>query len=224
MPLQMDDPNSSDNLRMMLRTRCNTLAIILFRKFIRMEKGKFLLLIFYFFLSYQMHAQTFKAPSITGKTLDGRRVDSSYFANKLTMVSFFYIGCAPCMKEIPVLNKLKEYYKSAPFQILAIAPHTPSQLRLFNAKDTTAISKVVSKQQSEKINYDILPECGEDSAPGSSQRCHQISGLFGVSSYPTSVFINAKGEIVMTTEGFPMRENDQETLQEMIKLIDGFLK
>ncbi|MBK9400290.1 MAG: hypothetical protein IPN36_05335 [Bacteroidetes bacterium] len=45
-----------------------------------------------------------------------------------------------------------------------------------------------------------------------------------MNAYPTSFVVNGKGEILMTTEGFPMRENAEETFQEMVKMVDGYLK
>ncbi len=165
-------------------------------------------------MASELSAQTFPMPAIKGETLDGKKIDSAYFNGHLTLISFFYIGCPPCMKEIPVLNKLKDHFKSTSFQILAIAPHTPSVLTQFN--------KTPSGTR-EPISYDILPECSEDSLPGTAPRCHTISRLFGVSAYPTAVLINRNGEILMTIEGFPMRENDAETLAEMIKMVEGYL-
>ncbi len=199
-----------------------------YKKIYRRPIWKSLLYFLYFaaFLSSpSLCAQSFKAPVITGTTLTGKKVDSLYFKNKLTLVSFFYIGCAPCMKEIPVLNKLQQHFRDSAFQILAVAPHTPLQLAMFNPEDTAAVhADVISRYKTEKIIYDILPECPEDANSGYAPRCYRISSLFGVSAYPTAVFINGKGEIVMTTEGFPMRENTEETFREMVKMVDGYLK
>ena len=165
-------------------------------------------------MASELSAQTFPMPAINGETLDGKKIDSAYFNGHLTLISFFYIGCPPCMKEIPVLNKLKDHFKNVPFQILAVAPHSPSVLKHFN--QTPAGTR-------ESMRYDILPECPEDNQPGTAPRCHTISRLFGVSAYPTAVLINRNGEILMTIEGFPMRENDAETLAEMVKMVEGYL-
>jgi thiol-disulfide isomerase/thioredoxin len=175
---------------------------------------KFIFLLVAALMATELSAQTFPMPAINGETLDGKKIDSTYFHDHLTLISFFYIGCPPCMKEIPVLNKLKDHFKNSPFQILAVAPHTPSVLTQFN--------KTPSGTR-ESIRYDILPECPEDNLQGTAPRCHTISRLFGVSAYPTAVLINRKAEILMTIEGFPMRENDAETLAEMIKMVEGYL-
>lgn len=175
---------------------------------------KFIYLLVAVLMAAELSAQTFPMPAINGETLDGKKIDSAYFHGQLTLISFFYIGCPPCMKEIPVLNKLKDHFKDSRFQILAIAPHAPSVLNRFNETPTGT---------RESIRYDILPECPEDNQQGTAPRCHTFSRLFGVSAYPTAVLINKRGEILMTIEGFPMRENDAETLAEMIKMVEGYL-
>lgn len=179
----------------------------------------FLFCIFYLAM-LKMNAQSaYKIPAFSGTTLDHKTVDSLYFKDKLTLISFFYIGCAPCMKEIPVLNRLKEYYAGKPVQLLAIGSHPPSQLAIFNPADTTGNTEIITRYRTEKIRYDILPECKEEL----TSRCFTLSRLFGVNAYPTSFIVNGKGEILMTTEGFPMRENVEETFREMVKMVDGFL-
>lgn len=185
---------------------------------------------FYFFMmlmiySSMVRAQSvFKMPTFSGKTIDNKTIDSTYFKNKITFISFFYIGCGPCMKEIPVLNKLSDHFNGTNFQLLAIAPHTPSQLVSFNSIDSVSGKAVAGRYRTEPIRYPILPECPEDGSVGMNPKCYLISSLFGVNSYPTSVIINGKNEILMTTEGFPMRQNDEETLQEMMKMVEGYLK
>ncbi len=190
-----------------------------------MKRFKLVLLLVSMFILNRSEAQSiFKMPMFEGVTIDNEKVDSAFFKNRITFISFFYIGCAPCMKEIPVLNKLKEHFKNTRFQLLAIAPHSPSQLIAFNSIDTSSGKAFANRYRTEKIMYPILPECPDDGASGMSPKCHTISSKFGVNSYPTSVVINEKCEILMTTEGFPMRQNDEETLQEMIKMIEGYLK
>lgn len=43
-------------------------------------------------------------PSLHNKTLDGRTIDANYYKDHITLVSFMYIGCLPCMYEIDALN------------------------------------------------------------------------------------------------------------------------
>ena len=177
------------------------------------------LFILIFAINFLSQAQSFRAPCLQGKTLSGINADSTYYNGKLTIISFFYIGCMPCMKEIPVLNRLKDHYAGRNLQILAVAPHNARQLREWNVKELTALYKT------EPIRYDILPECSDSlDKPGFSPLCYTQSRKFGVNAYPTAVFVNGNGEIIMNVEGFPMRDNSEETFQEMLKMIEGFMR
>jgi peroxiredoxin len=52
------------------------------------------------------------APAISLKTLDGRSVASSDLRGKVLVLNFWFIGCPPCMSEIPRLNELAGKFRS----------------------------------------------------------------------------------------------------------------
>lgn len=161
-------------------------------------------------------AQTvFPLPVFKVTTTEGKEIDSSYFRGTITWINFFYEGCAPCMKEIPLLVRLQQHYGEKKLRIIGIAPHPPSQVKDFAHR---------KKAQGVTINYTLAGECPESNQTTTAPRCHTVSQLFGVTNYPTSVIADANGNMLMSLEGFPMRSNDEETFQEMVKLIDGFLK
>lgn len=180
-----------------------------------MKLLRFLLVIIVLSTSEFVAAQSvFPLPAFKVTTTEGRVIDSSYFRGTITWINFFYEGCGPCMKEIPLLVRLQKYYGEKKLRIIGIAPHSPSQVKGFAER---------KKTQGVEINYTLAGECPEDGQTSMSPRCHTVSQLFGVTNYPTSVITDAKGNILMSLEGFPMRSNDEETFQEMVKLMDGFL-
>ncbi len=62
---------------------------------------------------------TVYAKSFESKLIDGRKADSSTLHGKVTLLSFWSIGCVPCRKEIPILNKIYEDQKAdTGFQLL----------------------------------------------------------------------------------------------------------
>ena len=71
-------------------------------------------------------------PRFEGRTIGGRHIDAAYFTGKVTLVNFMYIGCPPCMAELPVLARLRQQLDPKRVQLLTIAPHTAGQLRNFN--------------------------------------------------------------------------------------------
>jgi peroxiredoxin len=166
----------------------------------------------------------FPLPVFIGTTLNGTGIDSSWFKGKVTLISFFYIGCAPCMKEIPVLNRLQERLSGRGFQILGIAPHTAKQLRLFYPGDSLLNNISLAQLRTQAIQYEMLPECPPDNLTGTAPRCYTISSQFGVQAWPTAFIVNRQGRIIMTKEGFPMRDNIDETLEELVKEMEGYLR
>lgn len=178
----------------------------------------FLLLIVF---ASQVRAQDgFPLPAIDGRTLSGIQVDSNFFKGKVTLISFFYIGCPPCMKEIPVLNRLQERLGARGLRILGIAPHHADQLRLFYPGDSVRLAQY----HTEAIRYEILPECPPDNLTDMAPRCYTFSRQMGVQAWPTAFIVNRQGRIVMTKEGFPMRENMEETIEELVREMEGYLR
>lgn len=189
-----------------------------------MRKALLILLITLGSFSMLRAQEGFPLPAFSGITLNGTAIDSAWFKGKVTLISFFYIGCAPCMKEIPVLNRLQERLAAKGFQIVGIAPHTARQLRLFYPGDSLLNNISLAQLRTQAIQYEMLPECPPDNLTGTAPRCYTISRQFGVQAWPTAFIVNRKGRIIMTKEGFPMRENMDETLEELVKEMEGYLR
>ncbi len=130
-----------------------------------------------------------KVPLFKALTLDGITVDSSYFQRKVTLINFMYIGCAPCMAEIPMLRKLHQDLKSPNFQMLCIAPQTAQQMRQLAAYS---------------IPYSIIAECPKQDALGnpSGMGCRELSNKFQVGGYPVTLLVDKKGVIRYRHGGF----------------------
>ena len=72
------------------------------------------------------------APDFKVTTLDGKPYDLAALRGKVAVLNFWYIGCAPCNKEMPQLNQLVEEYKENKDVIfLAIAPDGVEDLKKF---------------------------------------------------------------------------------------------
>jgi thiol-disulfide isomerase/thioredoxin len=62
-------------------------------------------------------------------TVAGKAVDEAYYKGHVTVVSFMYIGCLPCMNEIALLNKLKKEYAEMGVQVLCVAAQMKQQMK-----------------------------------------------------------------------------------------------
>lgn len=54
--------------------------------------------------------QNKRFPSFKLKQLDGKIFDSETLIGKPTVINFWFTSCAPCLEEIPMLNKIQESY------------------------------------------------------------------------------------------------------------------
>ena len=80
--------------------------------------------------------------------LDGSIHQSSQWNNKAKLINFWATWCAPCRREIPLLNKTQNNYSDMPIQIIGIA------VDLFD--------DVISYSKETEFNYPIL--IGEEDA------------------------------------------------------------
>lgn len=59
-------------------------------------------------------------PPLALNDLKGKRVDLKDYAGKVVMVQFWATYCAPCIKEMPSVERLKARLAGKPFAILAV--------------------------------------------------------------------------------------------------------
>lgn len=107
---------------------------------------------------------------------DGKTWDESCFAGQaLTMINFWEPWCPPCIAEMPELERLYEDYAAQGFLILGVYATTNQEA------DVDAVLADAG------TTYPILHYCPE------------FDG-FQTGYVPTTVFVNARGEVVGHTE------------------------
>jgi peroxiredoxin len=67
----------------------------------------------------EMIGQT--APDFELTTLKGKKVKLSALRGKIVVLNFWYLGCAPCVREFPQLNELVAQFKKKKVVFLAIS-------------------------------------------------------------------------------------------------------
>ena len=170
-----------------------------------------------------------KVPIFSGFTIDSTFVDTAYFKDKVTLITFMYIGCPPCMKEIHCMNLIHDkYITSKVFQLLCISPHIESHLRKFNSNDSSVYSIVRNHAKAEQITYETLPECKyvEITHPDNhvGPECDAISSLFKVNAYPTAFLVDQKGIIRKIFEGYEVGAPDDYIIEKYTSEIDKLLE
>ncbi len=110
-----------------------------------------------------------KMVDFKGLDEQGIQVQFSDFKNRIVVINFWFIKCAPCVYELPLLNKVVNKYPSDKVGFLSITFDRMEDVQAFLRKTDFKFQKMVdAKSVIEKM---------------------------GVSSYPTTVIVDKNGEI-----------------------------
>ena len=130
-------------------------------------------------------------------TIDGQSYSSEQFADsKITMLNVWATYCNPCLAEMPDLGDIAESYDKADFQLIGIISdvmENSPQEDIQNAKD-------LIRQTEADYPHLLLNQSVFDNLVG------------GVSSVPTTFFVNSKGEML----GYVVGANDEDTWEQII--------
>lgn len=128
------------------------------------------------------------------KDLDGKKVRLEDYRGKVVALNFWFIGCKPCVMEMPELNEIVEEFKDEDIAFLAIALDKGNNIEKFLQKTP--------------FDYQIMPD-------GRS-----VTNRYGIFSYPTHLILNKEGEVVFSQQGY--FAGLKYTLKKKIKdLLDG---
>ncbi|EGC83067.1 TlpA family protein disulfide reductase [Anaerococcus hydrogenalis] len=120
-------------------------------------------------------------PEFKSKDFDGNEVTKEIFKDKkLTLVNFWFNGCAPCVGEIPRLQKLNDEIEKMGGQVIGIN----TEAKAGDEEIIKEAKKILKKQGATYKNISLDP----DSELG--KYAEQIM------SYPTSVLVDSDGNIV----------------------------
>lgn len=109
--------------------------------------------------------------------IQGKSWKLSKLRGRIVVINFWFTSCAPCVEEIPELNKLMAEYDSESVVFLGITFNNADQIKTFLKRHT--------------FNYTLLPNSAE------------IDKKFHVSMWPTSVVIDRSGYIKLIINSSP---------------------
>ncbi len=123
------------------------------------------------------------APDFSVTDMDGNEYQLSELKGKVVVLNFWFIGCAPCIVEMPGLNELVAHYEGKDVVFIAFALDSQESLDTFLERKSFA--------------YQVIPSARDQAE------------LYGVSAYPTHVIIDKKGNIrSLLTGGSKERHKD----------------
>jgi len=117
-----------------------------------------------------------KSPGFKGETLDGKTISFDDLKDKVVVLNFWFIGCKPCVMEMPELNKLVAKYKgNSDIVFVSIAMDDKKNIDGF--------------LRTHPFDYQIIP------------RGNKIMSSFDVNVYPTHIVVGKDGVIQHRTYG-----------------------
>ncbi len=115
-------------------------------------------------------------PKFNLKTLIGENFSSEQLKGKPTMINFWFTKCAPCIDEIPILNKLAEKYKND-FNFIAITYEKNEDVKEFLKKHSFNFKHLVNAEK--------------------------FTDFLGIKAYPRNLFLDRNGVLKYVKGGIP---------------------
>ncbi len=127
------------------------------------------------------------APPFSVTDVDGNKYSLSELEGKVIVLNFWFIGCPPCIREIPELNNLVQKYEQEEVIFLALARDSKSKLKKFLDTKT--------------FEYNIVPRSG------------WMTNVFNTHGFPTNIIIDTKSQIVFHEAAYdPERVNQMDEI------------
>lgn len=148
-----------------------------------------------------------KFPSFKTKDFDGNEVTNEIFKDKkISLVNFWFNGCAPCVGEIPKLQKLNDEVEKNGGQVIGIN----TEAKVGEDEIIKEAKDILKKQKASYKNISLDP----DSELGKYTE--------DIMTYPTSILVDSDGNIV----GDPIvgAIDEEETYQKVKDTMDEYLK
>jgi thiol-disulfide isomerase/thioredoxin len=85
-------------------------------------------------------------PHINCTSITGQSIDQSYFKGKISIINLWFIGCAPCVTEIPGFNQIVRKYGKDRIRYLAIGRESKEEIEEFLNKNPWDFDHVFNGQ------------------------------------------------------------------------------
>lgn len=125
-----------------------------------------------------------KPPILIGINMDGDAVETSQFAGKVLVVTFWASWCGPCMKELPMLEGIQKVAGKDRIQVVAI-----------NIEDRDKFRKISRALSSFTLQF--THDYGKKS-----------SDAYGVKGIPHMLIVGGDGKVIAVHRGYSERALD----------------
>lgn len=118
----------------------------------------------------------------TSTTFDGQELSSKSLLGHVTVLNFWYAGCAPCRAETPDLAKIATKYEAKGVYVVGV-----------NVRDTAATASAFARTHA--LNYPSVMDIDSGSV------VQAYTGVVSPSAVPTTLILNAKGQVTSRVLG-----------------------
>jgi thiol-disulfide isomerase/thioredoxin len=118
----------------------------------------------------------------TSTTFDGQQLDSKSLLGHVTVLNFWYAGCAPCRAETPDLAKIASQYQAKGVYVVGV-----------NVRDTAATALAFARTH--KLNYPSVIDIDTGDV------VQAFTGVVSPSAVPTTLVLNSKGQVTSRVLG-----------------------
>lgn len=140
-------------------------------------------------------------PNFLATTIEGKHLTKPQLMGKITILNFWFIGCAPCEAEIPGFNAIAEKYGTDKINYIAIGKDDTFDIKEFLEEHPWNFEHIADGEALIKSNFKLS------------------------SGYPTTFILNKKGKIIAAFNGGKADERAVEEIQQnIIPILDKALK
>lgn len=136
------------------------------------------------------------APMMKLNDLSGGKIDTSQFKGKLVVYNLWFVGCPPCMEEIPKLNEIVNEFAGSDVEFVGLSTSNAGDINKFIAKTPFRYRLVPSAGKDMLINFGLAGPDGSLNVP-----------------FPTHVVVNREGFIEYRATGLKGVEGIREILR-----------
>lgn len=123
-------------------------------------------------------------PRFEGYDMNNNFISLDNYKDKVIVIKFWFAACPPCIKEIPLLNKVYKQYEHNP-DVVFLAP---------SLDDIATVQAITSRHP---FMYNIMP------------KSQDFAHNYNVLGYPTHVVINKRGTVEAVFQGVNHRIDER---------------
>ena len=140
-------------------------------------------------------------PMSSLETIDGKLISINDLKGKPTLINFWFTTCAPCIEEMPALNKIKEQFKDK-INFIAVNFQSKDQVQAFLKKRDFEFTHIAN--------------------------ANSYTNSLNIKTYPVNIFLDKNGLVVSVKKGIAYVQNSQGKMEagdgkEFVEILEQLL-